>query len=69
MEIKEEIAKSAKESLLYKGMKCFRSPALDTLDFVQFRFPKSKKKRIRKKWKKNSDNGFGLGEVAEPEAK
>lgn len=38
------------------GMPIFQSPLIPKLKRVQFRFPRSKKKRIQKKWKKNDKN-------------
>lgn len=38
------------------GMKVMESPHVPQFKIVQFRFPKTKRKRIQKKWRKNRAN-------------
>ena len=38
------------------GFKIIEEPAMEIEKRVQFRFPKSKKRRIRKKWSRRSEN-------------
>lgn len=45
------------ENITINGIRVFEHPLMDHLkEQVQFRFPKSKKKRIRDKWRKYSRN-------------
>lgn len=49
--------------MIYKGFQVFIDDrACCTNELVQIKFPKSKKKRIRDKWKKRKDN-FKLKQV------
>ena len=41
---------------LFGGIKIFANPWLPTTLRVQYKFPRSKKRRIRKKWAKRSKN-------------
>lgn len=40
----------------FKGVPVYSSPHMPLTENRQFRFPRSKKKRIRKKWAKNPAN-------------
>lgn len=42
--------------LVHSGLKIVTSPHLPRFKLVQFRFPKSKRKRIRMKWAKRPEN-------------
>jgi hypothetical protein len=44
------------ETLISAVSKVYVSPYLPTMKLVQVKFPKSKKKRIRKKWSKQRKN-------------
>ena len=40
----------------FAGINLYSTPLIDRLGMVQFRFPKSKGKRIQKKWKNDRKN-------------
>jgi hypothetical protein len=44
-------------SMMYMSwMRIFSSPHVPRFKMVQFKFPRTKKKRIQKKWRKNQKN-------------
>lgn len=49
-------SRSIDDALEFMGVDAICSPYLPETKHVQFRFPRSKKKRIRKKWRKNAAN-------------
>lgn len=43
-------------ALSFNSIRVIKNSLLEMKEFKQFRFPKSKKKRIRKKWRKRREN-------------